>query len=56
MKRLLYPLPLLLLSGCLTVDPNAPTPPYAWRVIVALVLGLIIGFIAGWAWGAARGP
>jgi hypothetical protein len=48
MKRaIVYILPLLL-TGCLTVDPDAPTQPYAWRVYVALTCGLVFGFWAGW--------
>lgn len=47
MKRVVYILPLLL-TGCLTVDPNAPTPPWAWRVYVALIIGLGFGFWIGW--------
>jgi hypothetical protein len=44
-------LPLVFLSGCLTVDPNKPLPPDFWRylgmLIVGLFLGLALGFVLG---------
>lgn len=45
--KLFYCLPLVLLCGCLTVDPNAPRIPGVWRIYAALVLGFVVGFALG---------
>lgn len=54
MSRLLFALPLLSLTGCLTVDPNAPQiPGLAWRVTVGMIVGMVFGFWAGWIFHAS---